>query len=197
MLFSIRNAFRRAESPAERGPRIDAPYPVIHADRRASRTRSLVVIPRQLAKAASAPLELDPPSSRIFRCRATSEPEMRLADVCNPHVKDEHPLNRVASGFVVEGAPDLTGGWCLHVATTRFGQISAAPSGVVFPLEHAAEPGPLVPLSPVDSREVLARSTRSAEAASTAAQRNERRLSRPKTPSIDSGALFGPFSDTR
>lgn len=74
-------------------------------DKRAPRTRSLVVIPRQLVKAASAPLELDPPSTRTFRCRATNEPEMRLADFCNPHVKDEHPMNRVASGFVSRGPP--------------------------------------------------------------------------------------------
>jgi hypothetical protein len=57
-------------------------------------------------------------------------------------------MNRVASGFVVEGAPDLTGGRCLHAATARFGQISAAPTGVLFPLELATEPGPLMPPSP-------------------------------------------------
>jgi hypothetical protein len=79
---------------------------------------------------------------------------MRLAGVCNPHVKDEHPLIRVASGFVFEGAPDLTGGRCLHVATARFGRFSAAPSGVVFPLEPAAELGPLMPLSPPAVHEV-------------------------------------------
>jgi hypothetical protein len=112
------------------------------------------VMPRQLVKAASVPRELDPPSTRIFRCRATNEPEMRLAGVCNPHVKDEHPLIRVASGFVFEGAPDLTGGRCLHVATARFGRCSAAPSGVVFPLEPAAKLGPLMPLSPLAGYEV-------------------------------------------
>jgi len=117
-------------------------------DKRAPRTRSLVVIPRQLVKAASAPLELDPPSTRTFPCHATNEPEMRLADFCNPHVKDEHPLNRVASGFAVEGAPDLTGGRCLHAATARFGQNSAASTGVLFPLRLATEPGPLMPPSP-------------------------------------------------
>jgi hypothetical protein len=73
---------------------------------------------------------------------------MRLADVCNPHVKDEHPTNRVASGFVIEGALDLTGGQCLHVATARFGQDSAARASIFFSLGHATEPGPLTPLSP-------------------------------------------------
>lgn len=77
---------------------------------------------------------------------------MRLADVCNPHVKDENPLSRVASGFVSEGALDLTGGWCLHVATTRFGQRSVARAGVVFPLGLATEPGPLTPPSPTGLR---------------------------------------------
>lgn len=89
-----------------------------------------------------------PAVHRYLSVLATNEPEMRLADVCNPHVKDEHPMNRVASGFVVEGAPDLTGGRCLHAATARFGQISAAPTGVLFPLELATEPGPLMPPSP-------------------------------------------------
>jgi hypothetical protein len=73
---------------------------------------------------------------------------MRLADVCNPHVKDEHPNNRVAPGFVIEGALDLTGGRCLHAATARFGQDSAARTGVFFPLRHATEPGPLTSPSP-------------------------------------------------
>ncbi len=125
------------------------PISVIHAKPGTPRTRSLVVIPRQLVKAASAPLELDPPSTRIFRCRATFEPEMRPADVCNPHFKDEHPTIRVASGFVIEVALDLTGGRCVHIATARFGQNSAAPAGVLFPLGLATEPGPLTPPSPV------------------------------------------------
>jgi hypothetical protein len=117
MLLSIRNTFRRAQSPAERGPRIDVPKPgyprEIRKHRAPVRSCGLWVCPRQLVKAASVPLELDPPSSRIFRCRATNEPEMRLADVCNPHVKDENPFQfRVASGFVIEGALDLTGGRC-------------------------------------------------------------------------------------
>jgi hypothetical protein len=69
------------------------PNPVVHARSETPRTRSLLQsrFPRQLVKADSVPLELDPPPSRIFRCRGTNEPEMRLVDVCNPHVKDEHP----------------------------------------------------------------------------------------------------------
>jgi hypothetical protein len=125
------------------------PISVIHSKSEAPRIRSLVVIPRQLIKAASAPLELDPLSTRIFRCRATFEPEMRPADVCNPHVKDEHPLIRVASGFVIEVALDLTGGRCVHIATARFGQSPAARAGVFFPLGLATEPGPLMSPSPI------------------------------------------------
>jgi hypothetical protein len=106
-----------------------------------------VVIPRQRVNAASAPLELDSPSTRAFQRRATNEPEMRLADVCNPHVKDEHPMNRVASGFVVD-CSTLSGGRCLHVATARFGRNSVALAGVLFLREHATEPGPLMSLSP-------------------------------------------------
>jgi hypothetical protein len=105
------------------------------------------VIPRQRVNAASAPLELDSPSTRAFQRRVTNEPEMRLADVCNPHVKDEHPMNRAASGFVVE-LSTLPGGRCPHVATARFGRDSAALIGVLFLTEHATEPGPLMPPSP-------------------------------------------------
>lgn len=116
MLLSTRNTFRRAMNPAARGPQIDVPslgYPREIRNTAHPFALAVLVFPRQLAKAASVPLELDPPSSRTSRYRATNEPEMRLADVCNPHVKDEHPLNfRVASGFVIEGALDLTGGRC-------------------------------------------------------------------------------------
>jgi hypothetical protein len=123
-------------------------------DRRAPRTRSLVVIPRQLAKAASAPLELDPPSTRTFPCHATNEPEMRLADVCNPHIKDEHPTEPRGFRLRAEGAPSLTGGRCLHAATAHFGQISAAPTGVLIQSGLATEPGPLMSLSPPRNRRV-------------------------------------------
>lgn len=166
-------------------------------DTRAPRTRSLVVIPRQLIKAASAPLELDPPSTRAFQRHATNEPEMRLADVCNPHIKDEHPMNRVASGVGTEGAPSLTGGRCLHAATARFGQISAAPTGVLFPPGLATEPGPLMPPSPPRIDEFDPARFVSAKTASTAAQRNELRLLRSETPSLDRGALLEPFSSRR
>jgi hypothetical protein len=166
-------------------------------DRRAPRTRSLVVIPRQLVKAASAPLELDPPSTRAFQRHATNEPEMRLVDVCNPHIKDEHPMNRVASGFETEGAPSLTGGRCLHAATARFGQISAAPTGVLIQPGLATEPGPLMPPSPPRIEEFDPVRSVSAKTASTATQRDELRLLRSETPSIVRGALLGPFSSCR
>lgn len=112
------------------------------------------MIPRQLVKAASAPLELDPPSTRTFPCHATYEPEMRLADVCNPHIKDEHPTEPRGFRLRAEGAPSLTGGRCLHAATAHFGQISAAPTGVLIQPGLATEPGPLMSLSPPRNRRV-------------------------------------------
>lgn len=54
----------------------------------------------------------------------------------------------MASGFVTEGAPGLTGGRCVHIATAHFGQISTARAGVFVQLELAVESGPLVPPSP-------------------------------------------------
>jgi hypothetical protein len=80
-------------------------FPVIHSKRRVSHTRSLDVIPRHLVKDASAPLELDPSSTRAFRRRATNEPEMRPANVCNPHVKDKHPQFSDGSRRRFEGNP--------------------------------------------------------------------------------------------
>lgn len=132
MLLSTQNAFRRAMNPRSVARGSMLPISVIHARSRASRTRSLAVIPRQSVKAVSAPLELDPSSTRIFRCRATFEPEMRLADVCNPHIKDEYPLIHVVSGFVIEVALDLTGGRCGHIATARFGYDFAARARILF-----------------------------------------------------------------
>jgi hypothetical protein len=58
---------------------------------------------------------------------------MRLADVCNPHVKDEHPTNRVASGFEPRGPPVSPEDGAYNAATARFGQNSVAPTRVLFP----------------------------------------------------------------
>jgi hypothetical protein len=122
---------------------------------------------------------------------------MRLADVCNPHVKDEHPNEPRGFRRRTEGAPSLTGGRCLHAATAHFGQISAAPTGVLIPSGLATEPGPLVPPSPPRIEEFDPVQSVSAKTASTATQRDELRLIRSETPSFDRGTLLGPFSSLR
>lgn len=112
MLRSIRNTFCRTGSTRSVPRELTPPVSVVHAIREASHTRSLVVIPRHPVKGTSAPLELDPPSTRAFQRHATNGPEMRPADFCNPHVKDEHPtISRGA--WLRTGIPDLARGWCV------------------------------------------------------------------------------------
>jgi hypothetical protein len=190
-------------TPRKRDPRIDVSKPgyprEIRKHRAPVRSCGLWVFPRQLAKAASVPLELDPPSSRTFRCaQPTSQRCVWPTSAIHMSKTSTREQFRVVSGFVIEGAPDLTGGQCLHTATARFGLCSAALARVFFPLGHATKPGPLMSPSPT----ALHRARRpappeSAEIASTAAQCDGLRLSRPGTPSIHRGALLGPFPALR
>jgi len=88
--------------PTKFPSQVGFPCSVIHARLGNPRTRSLVrSIPRHPVKNASDPRELDPPFTRAFRQRATHEPEMRPADVCNLRFsKMSTRMFHVASDFV-------------------------------------------------------------------------------------------------
>lgn len=122
---------------------------------------------------------------------------MRLADVCNPHVKDEHPLSRAASGFVVPGGPGS------HRRTVRTRRDRPLRPNLHRPRRSFRPTGACRGVRSFDasvtdriSRSSKARSTRPAKTASTATQRDGQRLSRSETPSIARGTLLGPFPGT-
>lgn len=98
---------------------------------------------------------------------------MRPADVCNLHVKEEHPIFRVASGFV-STLIDLTRGRCFYAATARFDRHFAAHANVLFSRELAAKRRPLMLPSPFEPNRHVACSTRTAKAASSTDRRNGR-----------------------
>lgn len=144
-----------------RSPRQGLPH--AHAARRRNRTSpearrtEVRFLTRSLDRGREQTRRSAQSESRLAPRTHDPPPEMYPADICNPHVKDEHPMSRVASGFVIEVALDLTGGRCVHIATARFGQSSAARAGVLFLLGLATEPGPLMP--PSSTRVLRSRSS--------------------------------------
>lgn len=99
--------------------------------------------PRHPVKSASVPRELDSPSTRAFRRRATHEPKMRPADVCNLRFQRREPVISCGARIRVDvNRPHRR--TVPLAATARFGHRIAAPARVLFPLALATTRRPLM-----------------------------------------------------
>jgi hypothetical protein len=152
MLLTTRNAFRRTENPAERGPQIDVSKPGCPREiRNTAHPFALAVsfpaTARQscLGSARARPAALTYLSMpRDQRARDASGRRMqstcqRRAPVISASFPDSG--SRGPSSSPEDGAR--------HTATARFGLCFAARASVVYPLRHAAKPGPLMSPSPL------------------------------------------------
>lgn len=139
-----------------------------------------------------------PAVHRYLSVLATNEPEMRLADVCNPHVKDEHPNEPRGFRLRCRGGPRShrrtvpTRGDRPLWPDFRRSDRSFIPAEAC----HGTRSADVSVTAPNRARCEPARFV-SAKTASTAAQRDELRLVRPETPSTDRGTLRGSFPDPR
>jgi hypothetical protein len=148
LLLTIRNIFRRAKSPTERGPWIEAPFPGYPREIKSSahpfvRRDSATARQSCLGSARTRPavhMYVSVPCDQ----RARDASGRRLQSTCQRRAPDEPRGFRLRT----EGAPSLTGGRCLQRSDRPLWPKFRRPDESVIPGWAATEPGPLMSPSP-------------------------------------------------